>query len=44
MELLLIALGMDADLRSFGGDEDLSHFRTGEVTDDVTGGGSHPHR
>ena len=35
MELLLIALGMDADLRSFGGDEDLSHFRTGEVTDDV---------
>ena len=26
---------MDADLRSFGGDEDLSHFRTGEVTDDV---------
>ena len=26
---------MDADFGSFGGDEDLSHFRTGEVTDDV---------
>ena len=30
-----MALGMDAYLRSLGGDEDLSDFRTGEVADDV---------
>ena len=35
MELLFVALGMDAYLRSLGSDEDLSDFGTGEVADDV---------